>query len=97
VKLPKLITIGATLLASGAALLAQDGAAMYKKRCSGCHGMSAEGKAAMKAPAIKGTKVDLTAHLMKGAASSKPPHNKAMTGMTDADAKAIGDYLKGLK
>jgi cytochrome c6 len=91
------ITIGTLLLASAATAFAQDGAAMYKKRCVACHGMNAQGKPAMKAPALKGTTVDMTAHLTKGVAASKPPHNKPIAGLTAAEAKAIGEYLKGLK
>ena len=39
-------------------LVAQDGADLYKKRCSGCHGAGGEGKPTVKAPALKGTKLE---------------------------------------
>ena len=79
---------------------AEDGAALYKKKCAGCHGASGEGKPAMKAPAIKGTSMDvdkIVTHLMKGEATSKAPHNKAISGLTEDQAKAIAEYVKTLK
>jgi mono/diheme cytochrome c family protein len=54
----------------------------------------------MKAPALKGTALEpdqIVQHLTKGEASSKAPHNKGMSGMTDEQAKAIADYVKSLK
>jgi cytochrome c6 len=78
---------------------ADNGAALYKKRCAGCHGASGEGKPAMKAPALKGTSMDaskIADHLTKGEASSKSPHNKGMAGLKEDQAKAIADYVKTL-
>ena len=94
-----LIMIG-MLLAAGTALTAADGAALYAKRCAMCHGAGGEGKPAMKAPSLKVTKLDaaqITAHLMKGEPTAKPPHNKAIAGLKEDDAKAIADYVKTLK
>ena len=34
---------------------ADDGAALYKSKCAGCHGADGAGKPALKAPALKGT------------------------------------------
>jgi cytochrome c553 len=65
-----------------------------------CHGQNGEGKPAMKAPAIKGTSMDvdkIVAHLMKGETTSKAPHNKAIAGLTEDQAKAIAEYVKTLK
>jgi mono/diheme cytochrome c family protein len=79
---------------------AEDGAALYKKKCAGCHGANGEGKPAMKAPALKGTSksADQVAdHLTKGEADSKPPHNKGISGLTDDQAKAIAEYVKTLQ
>jgi cytochrome c len=78
---------------------ADDGAALYKGKCAGCHGANGEGKPAMKAPALKGTdkSVDqLVAHITKGEPDSKPPHNKGMSGLSDGQAKAIAEYVKSL-
>lgn len=95
-----LLTVTSLLLfASTMSLAADDGAAIYKKRCAGCHGASGEGKPAMKAPALKGTSLDagqIADHLTKGEATSKPPHNKGMSGLNETQAKAIADYVKTL-
>jgi mono/diheme cytochrome c family protein len=96
-KLNIVITIG-TLLLAGAAVGAEDGGALYKKRCAGCHGANGEGKPAMKAPALKGTKLEatqITDQLMKGG-STKAPHNKAMPGLKEDQAKAVAEYVKTL-
>lgn len=87
------------LFASSASQAADNGAALYKKRCAGCHGANGEGKPAMKAPALKGTSIEagqIAQHLTKGEPASKPPHNKAMSGLNEAQAKAIADYVKTL-
>ena len=79
---------------------AEDGAKLYKAKCAGCHGAGGEGKPAVKAPAIKGTAWDagkIATHITKGEATSKPPHNKGVSGVTDAQAKAIADFVKTLK
>jgi hypothetical protein len=49
---------------------------------------------------IKGTKLELdrvVGHLTKGESGSKPPHNKAIAGLNDEQAKAIAEYIKTLK
>jgi mono/diheme cytochrome c family protein len=48
-----LIALTAWLLtATVASFAADEGAALYKKKCAGCHGASGEGKSVMKAPAL---------------------------------------------
>lgn len=81
-------------------LAAEDGAALYKKKCSGCHGAGGEGKPAVKAPALKGTKLEasqIVEHTTKGEPNSKPPHNKAIAGVDEEQAKAIAEFVKTLK
>jgi hypothetical protein len=54
----------------------------------------------MKAPGVKGTTLssdELVAHITKGEATSKAPHNKGIAGLTDDQAKAIAEYIKTLK
>ena len=78
---------------------AEDGAALYKSKCAACHGESGEGKPAMKAPALRGTPVtadQITERTTKGVAAAKAPHNKGMSGITDAQAKAISEFVKTL-
>ena len=88
------------LAASVASWAADDGAALYKKKCSGCHGADGEGKSSMKAPALKGTSIEasqIVTHITKGESTSKPPHNKGISGLTDEQAQAIADFVKTLK
>lgn len=88
------------IFASSFSLAAADGASLFKGKCAGCHGAGGEGKAAIKAPALKGTSLEadqIVQHLTKGESTSKAPHNKGMAGMTDEQAKAIADYVKSLK
>ena len=87
------------LIASAVSWAAEDGAALYKTKCAGCHGASGEGKPAMKAPALKGTTMgadQIVAHITKGEPESKPPHNKGISGLNEGQAKAIADYVKTL-
>jgi mono/diheme cytochrome c family protein len=89
----------AFLLACGTSWAASDGAALYKSRCSNCHGTSGEGKTSMKAPALKGTTMsadDLQQFALKGAAGKKGPHGKGISKLKDDQAKAIADYVKTL-
>jgi mono/diheme cytochrome c family protein len=90
---------GTLLFASLVSRAADDGAALYKKKCAGCHGANGEGKPAIKAPALKATKFDenkIAEHVTKGEPTSKKPHNKGIAGVSDADAKAIAEYIKSL-
>ena len=77
--------------------LAQDGAATYKAKCAGCHGPEGQGKVG---PALKGTSLsnDQIANLLtKGDDAKKPPHKKALSGLSTDDAKAVAAFVKGLK
>ena len=79
---------------------ADEGATLYKAKCSGCHGAKGEGKPAVKAPAIKGSAMDagqIADHITKGDPAQKAPHNKGMSGVSADQAKAIADYVKTLK
>src|SRR6476620_3301975 len=98
-RLRVVMMIGTLLLAGAAANGADDGAALYKKKCDGCHGGSGEGKSAMKSPALKGTSLSddqITERLVKGMPSGKGPHKKGIAGLTEAQAKAIAAYVKTL-
>ena len=88
------------LVASLASWAADDGAALYKSKCAGCHGAGGEGKPAIKAPALKGTNLEVSKiaeHIAKGEPESKAPHNKGIAGLNDEQAKAIAEYVKTLK
>jgi mono/diheme cytochrome c family protein len=88
------------LVVSTVAWSAEDGATLYKTKCAGCHGATGEGKPAMKAPAVKGTKLEasqIAQHITKGETTSKAPHNKGISGVSDEQATAIAEYIKTLK
>jgi cytochrome c553 len=92
--------VAISLIASLASWAADNGAALYKTKCAGCHGTSGEGKPAMKAPALQGTSLNvnqLVEHITKGESGSKPPHNKGISGLDDEKAKAIAEFIKTLK
>lgn len=78
-------------------VFAQDGGAIYKTKCSACHGTEGQGKIG---PALKGTSLgadDIANLLTKGNDAKKPPHKKPLNGLSDADAKAVAAYVKTLK
>jgi mono/diheme cytochrome c family protein len=88
------------LFAGTSLYAAANGAALFKSKCSGCHGATGQGKPAIKAPAIKGTSMDvaqLVDHLTKGESTSKPPHNKGISGLKPDQAMAIAEHVKALK
>jgi len=90
----------AILLTSTSGVCADDGAGLFKKKCAGCHGVDGEGKPTMKAPALKGTNLEagaIATHITKGESGSKAPHNKGISGLTDAQAQMIAEYVKTLK
>jgi mono/diheme cytochrome c family protein len=81
---------------SGMAFAAEDGAAIYKAKCAGCHGAAGEGKIG---PALKGTSLSadqIADALLKGAPGKKAPHSKAMAGLTADQASAVAAYVKSL-
>jgi cytochrome c len=83
-----------------AAWAAEDGAALYKTKCAACHGAAGEGKAATKVPALKGTTLtadQIVEELTKGTAGKKAPHAKPVAGVNAEQAKAIADFVKGMK
>ncbi len=90
------------MIASLASSAADRGAELYQKRCVRCHGKTGEGKSAIKAPALKGTPLDVhyvAGHIMNGESSSKskPPHKQGMTGLNEDQAKAIANHVKTFK
>ena len=94
----KLATL--VLVAGTASWAADTGASLFKTKCSVCHGAKGEGKPAMKAPALKGTKMDvnqLVDHLTKGESTSRPPHNRGISGLSESQARAIADYVKNIE
>ena len=98
----RLVVIAAVFLMIGSqrTLAADEGATLFKSKCAGCHGASGEGKTAIKAPALRGTSLEasqIVEHITKGESTSKPPHNKGISGLSENQAKAIADYVKTLR
>ena len=76
---------------------AEDSAALYKAKCAMCHGPDGAGKSG---PALKGislTTDQIVDVLTKGAEAKKVPHKKPVAGLSADDAKAVAEYVKGLK
>lgn len=91
------LTVIALLSMSCVAWAAEDGAAIYKSKCAACHGADGAGKIG---PAVKGismTDAQITDLLAKGAAGKKAPHAKAISGLSEDQAKAVAAYVKSLK
>ena len=81
------IILAALAMMISTAAFAEDGAALYKAKCSACHGAAGEGKSA---PAVKG-KTDVADVLANG--GKKGVHAKPFSTTPD-QAKAIADFLK---
>jgi cytochrome c553 len=79
---------------------AEDGASLLKsKNCLACHGEKGEGNPAMKAPALKGTKLTvekIVAFLTKGE-KGKGFHENAVDDLSAEQAKLIASHIKTLK
>ncbi len=86
------IVLAALAMMMSTAAFAQDGAALYGKKCAMCHGAAGEGKSA---PALKGTKANVADVITKG--GLKGPHAKPVAGVTDDQAKEIATFVAGLK
>ena len=86
-----IILVAVAMIMSTVAL-ADDGAALYKSKCAACHGAAGEGKMG---PALKG-KSNVADVVTKGGLT-KAPHTKAIAGVSDDQAKSIGDFVAGLK
>ena len=91
------------LVALGAMSLMADGAALYKK-CAGCHGAKGEKKALGKSAVIAGQDVAKTEEQLKGyKAGTLNRHGMGglmkgqVASYSDADIKAVSEYIHGLK
>jgi cytochrome c553 len=93
-----------TLMAVGAmSFLAADGAALYKK-CAGCHGAKGEKKALGKSAVIAGQDAAKTEEQLKGyKAGTLNQHGMGglmkgqVASYSDADIKAVAEFIAGLK
>ncbi len=93
-----------SIVALGAmSFLAADGAALYKK-CAGCHGAKAEKKALGKSEVIAGWDAAKVEEALKGyKAGTRNVHGMGglmkgqVASYSDADIKAVAEYIHGLK
>jgi mono/diheme cytochrome c family protein len=86
-----MIVLAALAMMMSTVAFAEDGAGLYKAKCAACHGAAGEGKMG---PALKG-KTNAADVASKG--GLKGPHAKPIAGITDDQAKAIGDFVATLK
>ena len=93
----------ALLFAGATALMAADGAALYKK-CAGCHGPKGEKKALSKSAVIQGWDVAKTTEALKGyKAGTRNVQGMGglmkgqVAALDDESMKAVAEYIHGLK
>jgi mono/diheme cytochrome c family protein len=86
------IILAALAMMMTTAAFAEDGAALYKAKCAGCHGAAGEGKASN--PALKSTKANVADVLTNG--GRKAIHAKPFNATPD-QVKAIVDFVGSLK
>ena len=95
-----MIMVVALLVAAPLSVWSQEtGASLYKSKCAVCHGDKGEGKPAMKAPAVTGTKLtaeELATYLTKGE-TGKTYHANPVSGVSAAQAQLVTDFVKALK
>jgi len=70
---------------------AEDGAALYKAKCAGCHKADGAGNPP-KVPAVKGASEEMVKK-----AFGMAPHTMLAKNLAPAQQTAIADYLKSLK
>ena len=88
-------------LAAAPALAAEDGAALYKAKCSSCHGPDGKGEVpmgkALKVKSLVGTKLG-AAEIEKITTEGRPGTKMlAVKGLSAEQHKAIAAFVKGLK
>jgi len=81
-----------------APVFGQDAAALYKTKCSVCHGDLGQGKPHLGAKLAGTTKseAEITTLLTDGG-GTKAPHVKPIAGLTSEQAKGLAVFVKSLK
>jgi mono/diheme cytochrome c family protein len=96
------LTFGMLLLAA-LPLCAQEGAALYKTKCVGCHGATGEGKSALagtnllSAEAKKSSDADLKAMIAEGGKKAKASHAFEKKGITAKQVDSLLAYVRELQ
>jgi cytochrome c553 len=93
----------ALMVAGAVSLVSADGKAAFAK-CAGCHGQDGKKKALNKSAVIAGQDAAKTVEQLKGyKAGTLNTHGMGalmkgqVSSMSDADMKAVADYIAGLK
>jgi len=76
-----------------------DGGALFKEKCSMCHGADGGGNKDMGMPAVKGTKMtaeQVATFLLKGNPDNSV-HANPMGQLNEEQAKAVAEFVKSLK
>ena len=90
------LTLTAVLLLAASTTWAQDGAAVFKSKCAGCHGAQGQGKTGPKLAGTSMSEDDIVNVLTKGG-QPKAPHAKPYKGVDESTAKQVAAYVKSLK
>ncbi len=90
----KIVLLTAAVLFASSVLWAEDGAALYKSKCAMCHGPAGEGKSG---PKVAGTAEAKVSDVLTKGGQAKPPHTKAMAGLSEDQVKAVAAYVASLK
>lgn len=94
--------LGLAVILSGAAF-AEEAAKIFAARCTGCHGPSGAGKAALKGTnllsdeARKKSDADLAAAIAEGGASKKAAHAFGKKGLAASDVEALVKHVRTLQ
>ena len=99
------LTLAVTLvvLTPSSARAGEDGAAIFKTKCSPCHGADAMGKSAIKAPSLvsddakKMTDDQITDMIANGGKDKKATHAFSKKGLTADQIKALVSYIRSLQ
>jgi mono/diheme cytochrome c family protein len=92
-----------TLLLAALPLCAQDGAALYKTKCVGCHGATGEGKSALAGTnllspeAKKRPDADVKAMISEGGKKAKAGHAFEKKGVTAKQVDSLVAYVRELQ
>jgi len=94
--------LAAVLTVASSVCFAQDGGALYKSKCQMCHGAAGTPSPAMAKmmgikpvsdPAMAGLSADQVAAAVKNGKGKMKP----ITGLSDAEVKAVSSFFKTLK
>lgn len=98
----RIVGLGAMILAFATPAFAADGAAVYKEKCSKCHGETGNADTAtaksMKVPALAGdAKVaKMSDEEIVKSVKENEKHKQPVKSLPDEDLKAVAPVVKGL-